>query len=345
MDSRDREAIEDLFERIARVEQRSGPRDRGAEALINAKIGQQPAAPYYMAQTILMQEKALNDAQARIEELEGRGDGAGARRSNAGPWDNAPGYGGGGFLAGAAQTAMGVAGGVLLGNMLADWLTPDQAAAQDAADRCGFFGRCGRRRRYGCRRCRRFRRLRYRRFLAACGVTPPPAPPARGRGAARDAIERALQDEGRRGGVDLFGALLARHVGLDHRALGRGGRKPLVPQHDGQVGQRGEVAQEGARRLSARTFGAVHVDRQAEDQAADLFARAEREQRLGVLGEFRAADRVEAAWRSSAPDRRARCRSSWCRGRARRGACPAEAVRQASSIEISGPGCCHLPAF
>ena len=40
------------------------------EALINAKIGQQPAAPYYMAQTILMQEKALNEAQARIEELE-----------------------------------------------------------------------------------------------------------------------------------------------------------------------------------------------------------------------------------------------------------------------------------
>jgi uncharacterized protein len=132
MDSRDREAIEGLFQRIARVEQRSGPRDRGAEALINAKIGQQPAAPYYMAQTILMQEKALNEAQARIEELENGGYGAGRRSGgNAGPWDRAPGYGGGGFLAGAAQTAMGVAGGVLLGNMLADWLMPDPAAAQD----------------------------------------------------------------------------------------------------------------------------------------------------------------------------------------------------------------------
>ena len=131
MDSQDREAIEGLFQRIARVEQRSGPRDRGAEALINAKIGQQPAAPYYMAQTILMQEKALNDAQARIEALEG-GYGPGRGSRNAGPWDNAPGYGGGGFLAGAAQTAMGVAGGVLLGSMLADWLTPDPAAAQDA---------------------------------------------------------------------------------------------------------------------------------------------------------------------------------------------------------------------
>jgi hypothetical protein len=130
MDRNDRDAIEGLFGRIARVERRSGPRDRGAEALINAKIGQQPAAPYYMAQTILMQEKALNDAQERINELEG----GGSRRRAAGPWDNAHAWGGGGFLAGAAQTAMGVAGGVLLGNMLADWLTPDAAAAQDQSN-------------------------------------------------------------------------------------------------------------------------------------------------------------------------------------------------------------------
>jgi hypothetical protein len=91
-----------------------------------------------MAQTILMQEKALNDAQARIEELEGRGYEAVRNRRPAGPWDNAPGWGGGGFLAGAAQTAMGVAGGVLLGNMLADWLTPDEAAAQDLQQDADF---------------------------------------------------------------------------------------------------------------------------------------------------------------------------------------------------------------
>jgi hypothetical protein len=39
------------------------------------------------------------------------------------------GMGGGGFLAGAAQTAMGVAGGVVLGSMLSDMLSPDEAAA------------------------------------------------------------------------------------------------------------------------------------------------------------------------------------------------------------------------
>jgi len=130
MDHNDRDAIEQLFDRIARVAQRSGPRDRGAEALINAKISERPAAPYYMAQTIIMQEKALNDAQARIEELEG---GHYDRRGQPGPWERAaPQMGGGGFLANAAQTAMGVAGGVLLGNMLADWLTPDQAVAHEA---------------------------------------------------------------------------------------------------------------------------------------------------------------------------------------------------------------------
>jgi hypothetical protein len=61
--------------------------------------------------------------------------------------------GGGGFLAGAAQTAMGVAGGVLIGNMIADAFSggdeaktadasqaePQQAsAAEDTGDDFGF---------------------------------------------------------------------------------------------------------------------------------------------------------------------------------------------------------------
>src|ERR1700746_1688194 len=41
-------------------------------------------------------------------------------------------------------------------------------------------------------------------------------------------------------------------------AIGRGG---------GQVGAAGEVAGEGAGRLRARAFGAVHVDRKAEHEA------------------------------------------------------------------------------
>ena len=132
VDQQDRQAIEGLFQRIAGVAQRSGPRDQVAEAFIQAQIARQPSAPYYMAQTILVQEQALNDAEKRIEESENRRLRTPApSRQPAGPWGTAQGAGGG-FLAGAAQTAMGVAGGVLLGNMLAGWFTTGPAAESDA---------------------------------------------------------------------------------------------------------------------------------------------------------------------------------------------------------------------
>jgi hypothetical protein len=146
MDGNDRKAIEDLFVKLGEVEGRSPPRDREAESFIARQIAGQPGAPYYMAQTIVVQEQALAAAQARIEELEGaqaeeaRGGfrmpfgrerdqpaERGARRGSvpsigrATPEAGGAGFGrgGGGFLAGAAQTAMGVAGGLLLGNAIA----------------------------------------------------------------------------------------------------------------------------------------------------------------------------------------------------------------------------------
>lgn len=162
MDGRDRQAIEALFDRLAEVERRSPPRDAEAAALIRASVSQQPASPYYMAQTIVVQQQALEAAEQRIAQLERAGSGGGlfggifgddrrqpesrADRARAGndaqPWGN---RGGGGFLAGAAQTAVGVAGGVLLGNMLAGALfggseaqaseaEPDDPAADDVGD-------------------------------------------------------------------------------------------------------------------------------------------------------------------------------------------------------------------
>jgi hypothetical protein len=148
MDTQDRAAIEDLFRKLAEVERRAAPRDPEAEAFIRTRIGAQPGAPYYMAQTIVAQEQALLEAQRRIESLEARAERSsggfldglfgGRQRSTGyagrpspeygGPWSGGRGTGGG-FLAGAAQTAMGVAGGVVLGNMLADWLTADEAGA------------------------------------------------------------------------------------------------------------------------------------------------------------------------------------------------------------------------
>lgn len=128
----DRNAIDELFERLDEVERRSGPRDAEAEALIRQKMSAQPASPYYLAQTVIVQQRALQEAEQRIAELqEGHG------RPMRGPWERspAPEPRGGGFLAGAAQTALGVAGGMMLGSLIGSIFSSSSAnAAEPAAD-------------------------------------------------------------------------------------------------------------------------------------------------------------------------------------------------------------------
>lgn len=70
MDTNDRQAIETLFDKLATVEQQAPQRDAEADRFIREKIARQPGAPYYMAQTIVVQERALEAAQHRIDELE-----------------------------------------------------------------------------------------------------------------------------------------------------------------------------------------------------------------------------------------------------------------------------------
>lgn len=140
----DRNAIDTLFARLEDVEKRSGPRDADAEDLIRRRMAEQPGSAYYLAQTVVVQERALEEAQHRIEALEAQVErGTQARR---GPWggDNRQvqaderydrrggNFGGGGFLAGAAQTAMGVAGGLLLGNMIAGMFGAGHANASES---------------------------------------------------------------------------------------------------------------------------------------------------------------------------------------------------------------------
>lgn len=130
----DRDAIEELFVRLEEVEYRGGPRDVEAEALIRQKIARQPAAPYYLAQTVVVQQEALKAAERRIAELEME---QRAQRQR-GPWDGngAPErqqYGGGGFLGGAAQTALGVAGGMMLGSLIGSIFSPGSAQAAESA--------------------------------------------------------------------------------------------------------------------------------------------------------------------------------------------------------------------
>jgi hypothetical protein len=186
MDIQDRQAIEGLFSRLDEVARRNPPKDVEADALIRERISANPITPYLMAQTIVMQDYALTEAQSRIEELERQvaerpagggflsglfGGGSTPDRSRApqgasgglgrsamgspmgspmsapsgapmgapggSPWQGAAAQAaqparGGGFLAGAAQTAMGVAGGVLLGSAIGSMFGGDQAKAAEA---------------------------------------------------------------------------------------------------------------------------------------------------------------------------------------------------------------------
>jgi hypothetical protein len=152
MTPEERDLIADLFARLKAVD--SGPKDLQADAAIRDAVARNPAAPYLLVQTVLVQEHALKGAEARIAELERQladaqqaaaqpgGGGSflggllGGRASQAptgGPWGRriepglarsaptpstvyqaAPAAAGGGFLRSALSTAAGVAGGALL---------------------------------------------------------------------------------------------------------------------------------------------------------------------------------------------------------------------------------------
>lgn len=168
--------ISGLFSRLQQAEAGSGPRDAQAERLIQECIAKQPAAPYYMAQAMLVQEaaiKRLNDQvnalQQQVTQLQNQpkqssggflaglfGGGstnatesrpAAVSNSGSQPIPGAANYannqyannqyansqyannansgyapaasrGGSSFLSGALQTAAGVAGGVVIADML-----------------------------------------------------------------------------------------------------------------------------------------------------------------------------------------------------------------------------------
>lgn len=163
MNEQDRQAIEQLFQRLTDVEKTAAPRDAESEALIREFIQRRPQAAYYMAQTIIVQQKALEEAERRLQASNGydsvdnrqeddftsdrmRSSGSGvpvsgkrfpipsmaADRQSAA---QSGGGGGGGFLAGAAQTAVGVAGGLLLGSAIGSMLGMGGAQAAEPAEK------------------------------------------------------------------------------------------------------------------------------------------------------------------------------------------------------------------
>jgi uncharacterized protein len=68
MNSQEREVISDIFRRLEQVANQ--PRDPEAERFIAEKLRQQPYAPYAMAQAIHVQEQALTNLHAQVQQLE-----------------------------------------------------------------------------------------------------------------------------------------------------------------------------------------------------------------------------------------------------------------------------------
>jgi uncharacterized protein len=73
MTPQERQLIDDLFDRLSKVE--SAPRDPEAVAAIAQGLRKAPNAVYALVQTVLLQDEALKRANSRIQELEAGGAG------------------------------------------------------------------------------------------------------------------------------------------------------------------------------------------------------------------------------------------------------------------------------
>ncbi|HKF19352.1 MAG TPA: DUF2076 family protein [Candidatus Dormibacteraeota bacterium] len=127
MTPQEQQLIESLFQRLTQSAAQSGPRDPQAEALIEQRVQSLPGAAYYMTQTLLVQERALQQAEARLAgqpqqssflppaAAPGQQYPYAAAPPYAGPaYQQQSGGGAGSFLAGAGKIALGVVGGVLV---------------------------------------------------------------------------------------------------------------------------------------------------------------------------------------------------------------------------------------
>ncbi|NIF19021.1 DUF2076 domain-containing protein [Pantoea sp. Cy-639] len=70
MNTEEQTLIDGLFGRIQQAEQAGQPRDAQAVACIEEHLRRQPAAPYYMAQAILVQEAAIKRLDEQNKQLE-----------------------------------------------------------------------------------------------------------------------------------------------------------------------------------------------------------------------------------------------------------------------------------
>jgi uncharacterized protein len=71
MTPQERQLVDDLFDRLAKLE--AAPRDTDAAAAVAQGLQRAPNAAYALVQTVLLQDEALKRANHRIQELEGAG--------------------------------------------------------------------------------------------------------------------------------------------------------------------------------------------------------------------------------------------------------------------------------
>lgn len=70
MSPEERQLLAGLFDRMKSAA--STPRDQEAEAFISDQVKAQPASPYLLAQTVIVQDQALQGANQRLQQMEAR---------------------------------------------------------------------------------------------------------------------------------------------------------------------------------------------------------------------------------------------------------------------------------
>jgi hypothetical protein len=127
--------IDGLFGQLRKAAAEGGPPDPEAAQRINEQLRAFPQAPYYMAQLVILQRAALKRAQELAKTQSPPTTATGAPVGNpAQPTSQQ----GGGFLAGAAQTALGVAGGIVVADLAIGAI--DELAYGDVADEMALEG-------------------------------------------------------------------------------------------------------------------------------------------------------------------------------------------------------------
>lgn len=117
MTNQDRQQIDELFQQLRQMEDDAAPRDPKAEAAIRTHLQRQPAAIYYMTQLLLLQKESLANAKAQLAQAKSQ-QSSSVSNTIARPLSHAE-ASGQSFLAGAAQTALGIGGGLLLADFVA----------------------------------------------------------------------------------------------------------------------------------------------------------------------------------------------------------------------------------